>query len=266
MPIRQRHMLIDSHCHLDHLDLTPFAGRLASALTAANANGVGHFLCVSLDLAHWPAMMQRVAGFSKVSVSVGVHPTACPIQEPTVAELVRLAQHPKVVAIGETGLDYYHGRNSKARQQERFRLHIAAAKASGKPLIVHTRSAREDTLRILAEEQADTVGGVFHCFSEDWDTATRAMALNFFISFSGIVTFPKAKQIQEVAKRIPLERMLVETDSPYLAPVPHRGKSNQPAWVRYIAESIATLRGEPLARVAEMTTANYGKLFQRNFP
>ena len=254
-------MLIDSHCHLDHLDLTSFAGRLACALTAAHANGVSHFLCVSLDLAHWPTMVQRVAGFPDVSVSVGVHPTACPSQEPTVAELVRLAQHPKVVAIGETGLDYYHARVSKAHQQERFRVHIAAAKASGKPLIIHTRSAREDTLRLLAEEQADTVGGVLHCFSEDWDTATRAMALNFFISFSGIVTFPKARLLQEVAKRMPMERMLVETDSPYLAPVPHRGKSNQPAWVRHIAESIATLRGEPLARVAEITTANYGKLF-----
>ncbi len=254
-------MLIDSHCHLDHLDLTPFAGRLAAALATANANGVGHFLCVSLDLAHWSAMVQRVASFSNVSVSVGVHPTARPAQEPTVAELVHLAHHPKVVAIGETGLDYYHGRDSRACQQERFRIHIAAAKASGKPLIVHTRTAREDTLRILAEEQADTVGGVFHCFSEDWDTATRAMALNFFISFSGIVTFPKARQIQEVAKRMPIERMLVETDSPYLAPVPHRGKSNQPAWVRHVAEGIANLRGDPLERVAEMTTTNYGKLF-----
>jgi TatD DNase family protein len=206
-------------------------------------------------------MVQRIAGFPDVSVSVGVHPTACPSHEPTVAELVHLARHPKVVAIGETGLDYYHGTGGKARQQERFRVHIAAAKASGKPLIVHTRSAREDTLRILAEEQADTVGGVFHCFSEDWDTAMRAMALNFFISFSGLVTFSKAKQIQAVAKRIPIERMLVETDSPYLAPVPHRGQSNQPAWVRYIAESIATLRGESVARIAEITTANYGKLF-----
>jgi TatD DNase family protein len=166
-----------------------------------------------------------------------------------------------VVAIGETGLDYYYGRDSIARQQDGFRIHIAAARELGKPLIVHTRDAREDTLRILEREGAAEVGGVLHCFTEDWAMAERALALNFYISFSGIVTFKNAKQIQDVARRVPAERLLVETDSPYLAPTPHRGKSNHPAWVRHVAEFVAQLRGESLEQVAAVTTANYFRLF-----
>jgi TatD DNase family protein len=179
-----------------------------------------------------------------------------------VDELVRLAgTHPRVVAIGETGLDYFHAKGAKGRQQDWFRIQIAAARAVGKPLIVHTREASADTLRILREEGADAVGGVLHCFSEDWKVAVQAMDLNFHISFSGIVTFKGARQIQDVAKRLPRERLLVETDAPYLAPVPHRGKSNQPAWVRHVASTVAELRGESLTRVAETTTANYFRLF-----
>lgn len=254
-------MLVDSHCHLDRVDLAPFGGRLAKVLEAAAANGVEHFLCVAIDLENWHAMVSLVREHANVAVSVGVHPSADAGRTPSVAELVKLARHPKVVAIGETGLDYFHGKDSKERQQGYFRTHIAAARETGKPLIIHTRDAREDTLRILAEENADSVGGVLHCFTEDWDMAKRAMDLNFYISFSGIVTFRNAKSLQDVARHMPAERLLVETDSPYLAPMPHRGKSNQPAWVRHVAECVAKLRDESFEQVAETTTANYFRLF-----
>jgi TatD DNase family protein len=254
-------MLVDSHCHLDRLDLTPFKGRFAAVLEAAAANGVEHCLCVAIDLESWPAMVALVKDYPSVSVSVGVHPNADAGHELSFSQLLEAARYPKVVAIGETGLDYFRGGDSKARQQTDFRIHIAAAKASGKPLIVHSRDAREDTLTILKEEGADSIGGVMHCFTEDWDMAKRAMDLNFFISFSGIVTFRNAGQLQEVARRVPAERLLVETDSPYLAPVPHRGKPNQPAWVRHVAEFLAQLRGEPYPQLAENTTANYFRLF-----
>jgi len=254
-------MLVDSHCHLDRLDLKPFNGQLAEVLAAAHAAGVNRFLCVAVDLERWPAMIRQVEPWPEVAVSVGVHPSAAKRRPPSVAELVELARHPRVVAIGETGLDYFHGKD-KERQAEWFRIHIAAARETGKPLIIHTREASEDTLDLLAREQAAAVGGVFHCFSEDWRVAERAMALNFAISFSGIVTFPNARPIQEVARRIPAECMLVETDAPYLAPVPWRGKSNQPAWVRYVADYIARLRGESLEQVAAATTANYLRLFK----
>ncbi len=253
-------MLVDSHCHLDRLNLKPFNGRLDEALAAAQAAGVTRFLCVAVDLERWPAMVRQVEPWSEVAISVGVHPSAARRRPPSVVELVELARYPKVVAIGETGLDYYHGKD-KERQADWFRIHIAAARETGKPLIIHTREAGEDTLRILSEEKAAEIGGVIHCFSEDWDMAERAMALNFAISFSGIVTFPSARPIQEVARRIPANCMLVETDAPYLAPVPWRGQSNQPAWVRQVAEFIARLRGESLEQVAAATTANYLRLF-----
>ncbi len=226
----------------------------------ARAAGVSRFLCVAVDLERWPAMVRQVEPWSEVAVSVGVHPSAARRPPPSVVELVELARHPKVVAIGETGLDYYHGKD-KERQADWFRIHIAAARETGKPLIIHTREAGEDTLRILSEEKAAEIGGVIHCFSEDWSVAERAMALNFAISFSGIVTFPSARPIQEVARRIPADCMLVETDAPYLAPAPWRGQSNQPAWVRQVAEFIARLRGESLEQVAAATTANYLRLF-----
>jgi TatD DNase family protein len=254
-------MLVDSHCHLNLIDLAPFQGCLESVLEAAAANGVSHLLCVSIDLESWPAMVDSVAGYGNVSVSVGVHPSADQGRPPEVDELVRLAGRSKVVAIGETGLDYFHGKDSKQRQQVYFYHHIAAAKLAGKPLIIHSRDAREDTLAILSEAGADSVGGVMHCFTEDWDMAKRAMDLNFYISFSGIVTFKNARQLQEVAKRMPAGRLLVETDSPYLAPLPYRGKPNQPAWVRHVAEFMAKLRGEPFEQLAETTTANYFRLF-----
>ncbi len=259
-------MLVDSHCHLDRIDLAPFEGQLGRALDAALKAGVEHFLCVGTDLETWPAMMAMIAHEPRVSASMGVHPNAQTARLPTVAELVRLARHPRVVAVGETGLDYYYGKERREIQQSCFRLQIAAAREVGKPLIVHTREAKVDTLRILKEERADVVGGVLHCFSEDWEMAAQAMALNFHISFSGIVTFKSAHQLREVVKRMPAERMLVETDCPYLAPVPHRGKSNQPAWVRHVAECIASVRGESLGQVAEATTANYFRLFAADAP
>jgi TatD DNase family protein len=254
-------MLVDSHCHLDRIDLTPFGGELDRALAAAAANGVEHFLSVSTELETWPAIAALAEERPAVSISVGVHPNAHGDRPPSVARLVEQAQHPKVVAIGETGLDYYYGGDRREHQQACFRAHVVAARETGKPLIIHTRDAREDTLRVLEEEDAAAVGGVLHCFSEDWEMAAQSLALNFYISFSGIVTFKNAGQLREVARRVPAHRLLVETDSPYLAPVPHRGKPNQPAWVRHVAEHVAHLRGESLEEVARVSTANYFRLF-----
>lgn len=255
-------MLADSHCHLDRLDLTRFEGGLTGVMAAAAASGATRFLSVATDLESWPRLARMTEPHPQVALSVGVHPSEDDGRAPTVAELVALGREPRVVAIGETGLDYYYGRDNVARQQDWFRIHVAAARELGKPLIVHSRDARADTLRILEEAGAADVGGVLHCFTETWEMAERALELGFYISFSGIVTFKSAAQIQEVARRVPAERMLVETDSPYLAPVPHRGKPNHPAWVRHVAEFVARLRGESLEQVAVETTANYSRLFK----
>jgi len=254
-------MLVDSHCHLDRLDAARSPDGLAGVLDLAAAHGVQRLLSVATDLASWPALAKLTEPYPQVALSVGVHPGEQAGRAPTVAELVALAREPRVVAIGETGLDYYYGHDTAERQQAWFRIHIAAARQSGKPLIVHTRDARTDTLRILAEEGAAEVGGVLHCFTEDWAMAEQALELGFYISFSGIVTFKNAKQIQDVARRLPVDRLLVETDSPYLAPIPYRGKPNQPAWVRHVAECVAQLRGESLEHIAAVTSANYNRLF-----
>lgn len=259
-------MLTDSHCHLDRLDLSRFGGSLQGVLDAAAANGVTRLLSVATDLESWPALARLTEPYPFIALSVGVHPSEEGGRAPTVAELTALGQESRVVAIGETGLDYYYGRESVARQQDWFRIHIAAAHELGKPLIVHTRDAREDTLRILAEEGAAEVGGVLHCFTEDWDMAAQALELNFHISFSGIVTFKNARSIQDAARRMPADRLLVETDSPYLAPIPHRGRPNHPAWVRDVAEFVAQLRGESLQQIAVTTTANYLRLFGSALP
>lgn len=253
-------MLIDSHCHLDRLDLKRFGG-LPGVLEAAKMQGVTQLLSVATDLKSWPALARLTEAYPQIALSVGVHPSEDNGHAPTMAELTALGREPRVVAIGETGLDYHYGADNAKRQQDWFRMHIAAAREIGKPLIVHTRAAQADTLRILEQEGAAEVGGVLHCFTEDWAMAEQALALNFYISFSGIVTFKNAQQIQEVARRLPAERLLVETDAPYLAPIPHRGKPNQPAWVRHVAEFVAGLRGESLEQVAATTTANYGRLF-----
>jgi TatD DNase family protein len=255
-------MLTDSHCHLDRLDLTRFGGSLAGVLAEAAAQGVTRLLSVATDLRSWPALARLTAPYPCIALSAGVHPSEDEDCAPTLAELTALGREPRVVAIGETGLDYHYGHDRKARQQDWFRLQLAAAREVGKPLIVHTREAREDTLRILQEEGAAEVGGVLHCFTEDWDMAARALDLNFYISFSGIVTFKTAKPIQDAARRMPADRLLIETDSPYLAPIPHRGKPNHPAWVRHVAEFVAQLRGESLEHIAMTTTANYLRLFK----
>ena len=255
-------MLVDSHCHLDMLDLEPFGGRVEGVLDAARDQDIGHFLCVAINLEDYPGMLTLAESHEQVSVSVGLHPNEQGGHDPDTDELVELATHPKVVAIGETGLDYFRSEGDLDWQRDRFRRHIAAAKLSGKPLIIHSRDAKEDTLEILEAEGASEAGGVMHCFTGDWDMAERAMALNFHISFSGIVTFKSAQVLQEVATKMPADRILVETDCPYLAPVPHRGKPNQPAFVRHVAEYVAELRGETYEQVAANTTENFKKLFK----
>jgi TatD DNase family protein len=244
------------------LDLAPFGGHIEGVLASAAQNEVGHFLCVSINMEDFPAMLRIAEAHASVVASVGLHPNERGGHEPTVEELVVLSRHPKIVAIGETGLDYFRSEGDLEWQRERFRRHIAAARRCGKPLIIHSRDAREDTLAILEQEGAGEVGGVMHCFTGDWAMAQAAMALNFHISFSGIVTFRTATELQEVALKMPLERMLVETDCPYLAPVPHRGRPNQPAYVRHTAEFVAALRGEPFETIAVATTENYRRLFE----
>ena len=254
--------LVDSHCHLDRLDLKPFDGRLDGALDHAHEQGVQHLLCVCIDLEHLDDVLAPARRHDFISASVGVHPNEREGRDPSVEELVKLADDERIVAIGETGLDYFRCKKGDTDwQQARFRNHIRAARLTGKPLIVHMRDASEDTLRILEEEKAGEAGGVMHCFVEDRTTARRALELGFYISFSGIVTFNSATELREVAREVPADRMLVETDSPYLAPVPHRGKSNQPAWVREVAQCIAGVRGESLEQVAERTTENFFRLF-----
>jgi len=254
-------MLVDSHCHLDRLDLEPFDGDLANALKFAGENGVERFLCVAIDRGNIPDGIAIAERFDNVYASVGVHPNEEDPREVTTEELVGLANHPKVIAIGETGLDYFRSEGDLAWQHQRFRNHINAAKATKKPLIIHSREAREDTIRLMREEGAAEAGGIMHCFVEDWQTAQQAMEMDFYISFSGIVTFKNAAELREVAKQVPAERLLVETDSPYLAPVPHRGKSNQPAYVRDVAEFLAELRGVSFAELAAQTTTNFDRLF-----
>ena len=254
-------MLIDSHCHLDRLDLAPFDGELANALAFAEEQGVERFLCVAIDMENVHTVIEIAQRFPSIYASVGVHPNEQGREEPSVEQLLELASNDKVIAIGETGLDYFRSEGDLSWQHQRFRNHITAAKECGKPLIIHCREARDDTLKMLTEEGADEVGGVMHCFVEDLATAERAMELGFYISFSGIVTFNSAKELKEVAKVIPTERILVETDAPYLAPVPYRGKSNQPAYVREVAEYIAELRGVSYQEIAMQTGENFQRLF-----
>ncbi|MBE0434628.1 MAG: TatD family hydrolase [Methylomicrobium sp.] len=254
-------MLIDSHCHLDCIDLSPYQDDFSCFMQEASKQQIEHMLCISIDLEAYPAMCELVAPYPQISLTVGVHPNAQDGKEPTTDELITLGQAEKVIGIGETGLDYFRSEGDLSWQHQRFRRHIAAAKSLNKPLIVHTREAREDTLRILKEEGADSVGGIIHCFTEDWEFALRALELNFYISFSGIVTFNNAKAIQEVAKKIPADRYLIETDSPYLAPVPFRGRPNYPIYVRHVAEFIAKLRNTSLEVIADQSKENFIRLF-----
>ena len=251
-------MFIDSHCHLTFPEL---ASDLDGILARMRENAVTHALCVSVTLDDYPPIRELAERYPNIFGSVGVHPDYPDVPPVDPAELVRLADHPKIIAIGETGLDYYRLKGDLEWQRERFRTHIRAARACGQPLIIHCREAAADTLRILREEGADAVGGVMHCFTESWEVAQGAMALGFYISFSGIVTFKNAKALKEVAMKVPLERLMIETDSPYLAPVPFRGKVNEPGHVRHVAAEIARLRGIPLEQVGSQSCENFYNLF-----
>jgi TatD DNase family protein len=250
--------LVDSHCHLDFPEL---AGDLPAILEHMRAQDVSHALCVCVTVEDFPQVKALADAHPNLFASVGTHPD---YEHHVVTRdaLVAHASDPRVVAIGETGLDYYRLQGDLEWQRERFRTHIRAAREARKPLIIHTRSAAADTIRIMQEEHADEVGGVMHCFTETWETAAAALALGFHVSFSGIVTFKNAAALRDVARRVPLERLLVETDSPYLAPVPHRGKTNRPGWVRQVAEEVAKLRGATLDEIASATTANFFRLFR----
>jgi len=255
-------MLIDSHCHLDRIDLKPYEDDFSCFMTAAKANQLEHLLCIAIDLESYPAMLDLVLNFPEISLTVGVHPNVKECKDPSVDELVALGKLNKVIGIGETGLDYFRSEGDLSWQHQRFRNHIRAAKILKKPLIIHTREAKVDTLKILKDEGAEEIGGIIHCFTEDWEFAQKALDLNFYISFSGIITFNNATTIRDVVKKIPSDKFLIETDSPYLAPVPFRGRPNYPLYVRYVAEQIAELRGITVNKVADITTNNFYNLFQ----
>ena len=253
-------MFVDSHCHVDFPKLIE---QMPEILQRMQTNQVSHALCVSVNLPDWPALIALVEQYDALWASVGVHPDYEDTVEPTVQELVSRSAHPRVVAIGETGLDYFRLSGDLAWQRERFRCHMRAARECKLPLIIHTRSAAEDTLRLMREEGAEQVGGVLHCFTESWEVAQAAMDMNFYISFSGIVTFKTALALQEVARRVPLDRLLIETDSPYLAPVPFRGKLNDPSKVIHVAEKIAEVRNCTLKTIEEASTNNFFNLFNK---
>ncbi|MGA7594983.1 MAG: TatD family hydrolase [Gallionella sp.] len=257
---------VDSHCHINFPEL---AANIGDVLANMRDSGVAGALCVSVNLADFPQVLALAEQYPHIYASVGVHPdyegdAEHENGEPDVARLVALARHPRIIAIGETGLDYFRLKGDLKWQRARFRTHIRAAREIDKPLIIHTRSAPDDTLRIMKEENAAEAGGVMHCFTESWEVAEAAMDMGFFISFSGIVTFKNAAQLKDIARRVPLERMLIETDSPYLAPVPHRGKLNEPAYVKHVAAEIAMLRGISIDEVARRTTENFARLFKLN--
>lgn len=253
--------LIDSHCHLDRLDLSAFEGSLQKVLDHAATLDVLKILCVAVDRQNIPAVIALAEQYSHVYASVGQHPTENE-ESLSVEELCTLAQHPKVIAIGETGLDYYHDQTEPLFQQERFIAHIQASQRVAKPLIIHTRAAQQDTLAILQKNKVNQA--VFHCFTETWEMAEAGLDLGLYISFSGILTFKNAADLREVAKKVPLERILVETDAPYLTPVPFRGKANYPGYTRYVAECIAEIKGVSYAEVAAQTTKNFYQLFGGN--
>ena len=251
-------LLVDSHCHLDFPELAADLPQLIDRMKGA---GVGAALCAGVTLERFPVVLDIAHRYPNIFAAVGVHPDTQEGAEADVDTLVRLASDPRVVAIGETGLDYYRLEGDLEWQRRRFRTHIEAARQCHKPLIIHTRSAKADTLRILEEENAGAIGGVFHCFTEDHETAVKAIEIGFYVSFSGILTFKNAVSLKEIAAKLPLDRILVETDAPYLAPVPHRGKTNEPAFVAHVAAEVAALRGISLNAVAEATTANFCRLF-----
>jgi TatD DNase family protein len=257
-------LFFDSHCHLDRIDLDEFNNDFDELLSTIAQAGITRMLCIGVNLESFDAMHQRIEPYPHIFCSAGVHPDYVDVQEPTVDQLCALATRDKVVAIGETGLDYFHQSGDLDWQRERFVTHIDAARECGLPLVIHTRDAREDTLKLLRKHQAQTVGGVLHCFTEDWEMARAAIDLDFYISISGIVTFHQAQNVRDMAQRIPLERLLIETDAPWLSPAPHRGKTNHPGRVKLVAEKLAEIRGESLATLARATFDNTNKLFGLN--
>lgn len=256
-------LLVDSHCHIN---FDPLGLDVPGLLDRARNNGVGHFLCVSVNLEDYPQVRALAHEYARIFASVGVHPNERDGRDPSVEELTAWADDARVVAIGETGLDFYRSTGDLQWQFERFRRHIRAARECGKPLIVHTREAAPDTIRVLREERAGEIGGVMHCFTEDWAIAHAALDMGFYISFSGIVTFRSADALREVARKVPEDRILVETDAPYLAPVPYRGKTNEPAYVRHVNDCLAELRGVAAETMAAQTTGNFFRLFQSAKP
>lgn len=254
-------MIVDSHCHLDQLDLTPYEGDLSKVIHQAQTLGVEYFLNVCIDLNNFPAVLAIAQQYDNISASLGIHPNEIMDIEPSAEELFQLANQPDVVAIGETGLDYFRTEAAASWQQARFRHHIQVARQLKKPLIIHTREAGADTIRILREEKAADIGGVLHCFTDSYEIAKQGIDLNFYVSLSGILTFKNAVDLQHTAQKLPLDRLLIETDSPYLAPLPYRGKPNYPGYVRYVAEKLASLRKLDIEEVAAVTTANFYQLF-----
>ena len=256
-------MLIDSHCHLDRLKLDAYDDDLGRAISAAKEAGVDKVLCVGIDLEYADQVLDIAERYQDVVASVGIHPLEKEAAEPDLSTLLSYAKHEKVVAIGESGLDYYYSAGNKEVQQERFRIHLQAADQSGLPIIVHTRDAREDTLNLIRQYANLDHAGVLHCFTESLEMAQAAMDMNFMISISGIVTFKNAAELRDVVRQIPLERLLIETDAPYLAPVPYRGKSNEPKYLPDVARCVAGLKGVTVAELAEITTANFYRLFPK---
>ena len=258
-------MFVDSHCHLDRLDLAPYNGDINAAIAAATNAGVNGILCVCIDMENFPAVL-KLAERDNIWASVGIHPLEAKSREATAEELLELARHEKVVAIGETGLDYYYADDRKEQMQKRFVTQLQVAAQSRLPVIIHTRDARQDTLDLIRSHASQESAGVLHCFTENWEMAKAAMDMNFYISISGIVTFRNADALRDVAKKVPLDRLLIETDSPYLAPVPHRGKSNEPQFVADVGRYLAELKGISVDELAQATTDNFYRLFGKANP
>ena len=255
---------IDSHCHLDMVDLSPYDNDFQKLIAAIKVQKVSQMLCVSVDLERWEAMAQLVAPYDEISLSVGVHPGAIPAKiAPSMENFRPMLENPKVIAIGETGLDYHYSVEHKLAQQSAFITQIDIAKETQKPLIIHTRDARQDTINILTHEKARDVGGIFHCFTENWEMAKKGLDLGFYLSFSGIITFRNAAELREVVAKAPLDRLLIETDSPYLTPVPYRGKPNHPGLVPFVAKTIAEVKGVSIEEVAKITSDNFRRLFHK---
>lgn len=256
---------IDSHCHLDMLDLTLYGNRLENLLEIIKQNHVEHMLCVSVDLDRWHEMAELVQNHDHISLSVGVHPGAVPANIPASHKsFAEMLQNPKVIAIGETGLDYHYSIEHKVAQQASFITQIDIAKKHQKPLIIHTRDARQDTINILTNEKAEDVGGILHCFTENWEMAKKGLDLGFYLSFSGIITFKNAAELRDVVAKTPIDRLLIETDAPYLTPVPYRGKANHPGLVPFVAKTISEVKNIPLEDVARITSQNFRELFKNN--